>query len=628
MSLAGRTGSSAGFEGESPVDEARDRGRRRLLLGASALLVVPLAVALVVLHDPRWYPALELAQTELHVRDVGTAHTPLTGLIGRLGAVGERGSHPGPLSFFALAPVYRLAGSSAWALQVSTVVLHLSAVGAALWIGHRRGGKRLLLLTAAVVTVLLRFYGASPLTEPWNPFLPMLWWVVFVLAAWSVVEDDLALLPVAVVTGSFCAQTHVSYVGLIGGLAGCVVATVLVRGVRRRRSGSASGRTWAWLAVSAAIGVVLWVPPVLDELKRKRGNLSLLVDSFAHSPDDPIGLRRGIELLLANLDPWRLLFGQAEAKVVTELPSWSVGGLLYLAAWIASIVVAWRLRQRSLLRLDAVLGIALGFGAFSASRIYGPTWAWLMLWVWGLTALLAVAIAWTFGCAVQQGLRGSPRMGPVRVGAVSVLAVMALASAIGLASDAADVEPDDVASSRALRRLAPATVEAIDGRSGPGGGRDGRYLITWTDPIGVVGDLQAFGLANELDREGIKVGFESDKRLRAAPYLTMDPSQATAVVRLVTGPAIAVWEQKAGTLRIVVYDPRTSEERALQERLRSEIDEELRGLGLAELIPQVDNSFLGSIFLFDTNPRIPDGLIAKMGRVVALGVPSAVFIEG
>src|SRR5918998_1003381 len=100
--------------------------------GGVVLLVAPLLVALVVLHDPRWFPALELAQTELHVRDVGGSDTPLTGLIGRMGAPGEQGSHLGPSSFLALAPVYRLAGSTPWALQVSTVVLHLAAVGVAL----------------------------------------------------------------------------------------------------------------------------------------------------------------------------------------------------------------------------------------------------------------------------------------------------------------------------------------------------------------------------------------------------------------------------------------------------------------------------------------------------------------
>ena len=74
-----------------------------------------------------------------------------------------------------------------------------------------------------------RAYGAFLLTLPWNPYLPVLWWFVFVLAVWSVLADDLAMLPVAVFAGSFCMQTHISYLGLIGGL---VFVTVVVLGWR------------------------------------------------------------------------------------------------------------------------------------------------------------------------------------------------------------------------------------------------------------------------------------------------------------------------------------------------------------------------------------------------------------
>ena len=48
-------------------------------------------------------------------------HTPLIGLPGRIGTYPDQGSHPGPLSFYLLAPTYRLLGSSSWALEAGTV---------------------------------------------------------------------------------------------------------------------------------------------------------------------------------------------------------------------------------------------------------------------------------------------------------------------------------------------------------------------------------------------------------------------------------------------------------------------------------------------------------------------------
>ena len=77
---------------------------RPLLIGAGllALLALPLIVALAVLAQKRWYPILDLAMTEIRVRDVASSHPPLIGLVGRIGPLGRQGSHPGPMSFWAL----------------------------------------------------------------------------------------------------------------------------------------------------------------------------------------------------------------------------------------------------------------------------------------------------------------------------------------------------------------------------------------------------------------------------------------------------------------------------------------------------------------------------------------------
>ncbi len=70
-------------------------------------VLAPLAVAVIAQRNAHWHPVFDLAMTELRVRDVGGSHTPLIGLQGR---IGPTGSHPGPLSFYLLAPVYRLLG--------------------------------------------------------------------------------------------------------------------------------------------------------------------------------------------------------------------------------------------------------------------------------------------------------------------------------------------------------------------------------------------------------------------------------------------------------------------------------------------------------------------------------------
>ena len=79
-------------------------------------IVAPLLAAAIAQRDADWHPVFDLAMTELRVRDVGGRHTPLIGLQGR---IGPTGSHPGPLSFYLLAPVYRIFGSSAfWSRRI------------------------------------------------------------------------------------------------------------------------------------------------------------------------------------------------------------------------------------------------------------------------------------------------------------------------------------------------------------------------------------------------------------------------------------------------------------------------------------------------------------------------------
>jgi hypothetical protein len=233
------------------------------------VLALPLAVALTALHHPRWYPLGDIAQTEMRVRDVASAHPPLIGLPGRIGAFPRQGSHPGPLSFYAIFPAYRAFGASAFALQCATALLQLGAMALALWVAWRRGGPAMMLAIAAVLAVLAHNLGFDILIEPWNPYLPVMLWVAFVLAVWSVACGDLALLPIVAVVGSFCVQTHVSYVGPVCGLGAFAIGAAFV--VARRR---------AWPAVLASIGVgaIVWVPPIVEQFTTKHGNITELLD--------------------------------------------------------------------------------------------------------------------------------------------------------------------------------------------------------------------------------------------------------------------------------------------------------------------------------------------------------------
>ena len=98
---------------------------------------------------------------------------------------------------------------------------------------YRRGGAVLRCRGRVVIAVVMRAFGAFMLTLPWNPYLPVLWWFVVLLAVWSVLVRRPRDAARRGVRGTFCVQTHISYLGLVGGLG---VLAIVVVAFRRWRS--------------------------------------------------------------------------------------------------------------------------------------------------------------------------------------------------------------------------------------------------------------------------------------------------------------------------------------------------------------------------------------------------------
>jgi hypothetical protein len=588
--------------------------------GLLAVLALPLIVALVVLGRRTWYPILDLAMTELRVRDVGSSHPPLIGLVGRIGPLGRQGSHPGPLSFWVLWPFYRAFGVSSWAMEVATVALHLVAMATSLWLAFRRGGVRLMLAVAAVLAVLLHAYGPSTLTQAWNPYLPLMFFITFLLAAWSVVADDLPMLPVMVFAGSFCAQTHVPYLGLTTGLTVFVIAFASWSAYRRRKQRGTTRRFTMWIAVAAGVGVLVWTPPVLDQIFHTPGNLSVLSDYFRNPPEPPVGLRHAVDVWLVHLNPWHLVRPLVTADQTRVETGSLIPGLLFLGTWAASVVVAWRIRQRALLRLDLVLAVAVALALASMTRIFGLVWYYLVLWAWGVTALMALAVIWTAVVIVRPRLDRAAGARAAAFGIAVLAAVVALFSALTTV-DATSVDFPARRLSDTLSALVPPTAHALEQPSAPGGGRDGRYLVTLRDPVDI--GATGYGLMNELDRRGFDIGVIEAFGPGATRYRVRDPADATGVVHLAIGSEdIAAWRAKPDVREVARTDPRTRQERAEFARLRAEVIEEFNAAGLSDLVRTVDENLFG----LSLNTRVPESTRQKLVRMTTLGLPAAVFI--
>jgi hypothetical protein len=613
-------------EGRTPPGEARDTPRSPtwavVAILTTIIAVVPLSVALGVLRHPRWYPLLDMAMTELRIRDVGTRHTPLIGLPGRIEALGERGSHPGPISFWALAPFYRLFGGTAWAMQAAATTLNLIAVGLILWIGHRRAGMRLAIGFAALLVLLMRLYGPEKLTEAWNPYMPMLWWVVFLLAVWSVLCDDLPMLPVAVFAGTFCAQTHIPYSVLVAGVGTIAGAVVVVRLIRSTDAGMRQ-RTLRWSAVSLALFAVLWTPPVIDELTNDPGNISIIRESFSNPDEEPVGLgSQASRYWFGHMNPVELVDPPPIGVTFEAQP---VPGAVFFGVWTLAAAVAWRARRRhpDLALLHLVVAVALAFGLLAITRILGLPWFYLMLWAWGTTTLMLVAVVWT-GLAVHRDRNPSHEHAQawLRPG-MALVAVATVITAAAFTYDAARTPMQAPRENDAVAHLAPPTAEALRSGELPGGGGAGRYLVRWDQDALSIGS-QGYAIFLELERQGFDVGApDTYNAAGVPPHRVIEPEDATAALHYVVGAEqIEVWRDYPDAVLVDSYEPRTNEQIRRFEQLREEVRTELLAAGLDDVAELVDER----LFMAQIHPDLPTELLPKVVEMLELSLPAGVFI--
>jgi hypothetical protein len=585
-----------------------DRHPAATLAATTAIVAAPLLVALVDLGRSHWYPVLDLAMTELRVRDVFGTHTPVIGLPGRIGEHPEQGSHPGPLSFFLLAPTYRALGSTSWALQVSTVVVHVAAIAMALWIGQRRARWRGVAGVAAMLAVAIHGYGQLLLTQPWNPYVPLLAWIVVLLGTWAVLCGDTLMLIPLVVAGTLCAQTHVPYL---------LPSTVLVLGALAHAGWQRTNRRH--VVGAGVVGFVLWVPPLIDQLVNDPGNVRTLLEHFGSPPEAVLGASEGGRLALRHLDAWAGLAGftgdlEGAGRFVSAAVAWR--GALVLLVWLLAAIAAWRAGPQALRRLHAVVAAALALGLVSMTRIFGLPWYYLTLWAWGTTTVALGSVVWTalsWWRATRPGTTASVALPAL---SVVVLAVTTVASTATFA----DAEVPEARLSRAVGALAGPTYDAVLAGVGPAVGPGGRYQVRWSDAADI--GSPGFGLLDELERRGLDVAADEFFRVPVTEHRVRPRTAADAQIHLATGGYVARWRQVPGAIEVATYEPRSAEQIARADTLRGALAARLRLEGLDDVITLLDTNLFGA----SLDPRLSSADLADITELLELGQPAAVFI--
>ncbi|HTZ08033.1 MAG TPA: hypothetical protein VMB72_03110, partial [Acidimicrobiales bacterium] len=310
-----------------------------------------------------------------------------------------------------------------------------------LWAVRRRAGPRCALWAAACLGLLgLALATTGPglefleqplgaLVSPWNPYVVILPLVLCtVLCAAGATGSTLSLVG-ALLVGSVVVQSDVSTAPLVVVLVAVSGAIAAARALRRRRSpGAATGPAPTATVVGAVLGVallvVLWLPPLVQEVTGSPGNLTLLARFFtARHPTQ--ALRTGLWSVLAV--DGALVRGQRALPFVLGRAPAGAGIVLVatLGVGVAAVVVGIRRRSPFAVALGAAGLAGLVVGVASATRVVGTVFAYLVLWEVAAPLSSLVGLGVALGSPAPQGahrLRGERR----RRGVTAALVVLVL----------------------------------------------------------------------------------------------------------------------------------------------------------------------------------------------------------
>lgn len=602
----------------------RDKWRFSLVFVCVSLPIVVAVVMMIV--GVRWFPAGDMAQAELHMRGF-FERPPLVGAAGRIVSdSGFQGSHPGPSLWVAMLPVYLIGGRSSDALMAAAASVHLLSIAAVILLARRRGGWTFAGLTAFAVLAVVRSSGTDFMIEPWNPWLALLPFAVFVFLIFEVLvpsrsREESAAIPIgrldsvflslAVVVGSHCVQSHAGYALLVVPPIGLSLVAVTIR---RKRHGHSTGknhpsRVIAPLLVGIGTAFLMWSPALLDQMRRRPGNLSILWQHFG-SPEEPtLGLQKSLEIVTTQMNifgPW--LFGPGAAT--SDLVRWS-GFFAFAAVVCAGFYRAKRVH--TIPNVQVVLWTLLGFlflGSVSILRIFGPYYEYTVRWFWLLTAITLAVSSFTIFSSIR----------PVAVRKVSSLLSastlittgLLVLSSISVIQVVDRVKLPGRTDSKILGGLVDDVSREID--------RDKTYQIRFYDPYTL--NATGFGLLLELERRGFDVKVAPEFAAAALPHRTAPMDQTDEVLWVVVGPALEEALSDPALTVLATFNPRTSKQQARAKELLIEVENGLREAGRDDLVSSLDSP--GASILF-TQPPLPEDTADLVRELIGMGQPTGVF---
>jgi hypothetical protein len=370
---------------------------RQLTGLAYAVVAIPFAYALVRLatSSARLTLADDLALIDLHVRRA---------LIGKqqLGVFDHNNwNHPGPTYFYLVSLVYRVLGSNARSLFVGATALNaLAAVGCVAVVRRRTTPARALWAAIWVCALAAVLAAAGPsattysesvlgaLVSPWNPTVVLFPLLLVILLGAGAIDRSGASLVGSLLVGSYVVQTDISTLPLaavVVAVAGAVWLATLFRD-RAEPSVTEPGtrRRTRVLVVAGLVGLVLmWLPPIVQQVTNHPGNLTLLYRFFtANHPGQTVS--GSLWAVAAAFAVVVVGPGEVMGSILGGTPMHAAVAVVVciatVAVGVAVVVVGARRRSRFAVGVGVLTLVGCVAAVVAVDHVVGFVFGYLVLW--------------------------------------------------------------------------------------------------------------------------------------------------------------------------------------------------------------------------------------------------------
>ncbi len=375
------------------------------------MAVMPYILALIFIQGDS-APVADHAVLEMYVRETKN------GLI-TFGPYSRFGwHHPGPALFYVLAPVYWLFGAkSQIGLMVGAALINIASVFLIIrTILVEKIPMETRRWTAIVLIAIAAYVNVQTLADPWNPYITLMPFVLFLVLAACVGAGSIGSILPAAVVASFVVQAHIGYAPIIAIVFVSAAFCAYVFGIRvnnpciRR-----SSRFNQWLfAVSL---IICWIPVVIGELRDgQNGNLHRIIHFVgANAPSKQLVQSVSIvaqqwgKVVLYNLGVGDTDFPFQIHNIIEPNGSsiYTYGFLVILIGLSTTIIVAYRRREAFIVALSVNSLIGVICAVISVSHMVGNIAIYLVIWIAIMGAVGCVPILWLLTECIKQ-VRYSP----------------------------------------------------------------------------------------------------------------------------------------------------------------------------------------------------------------------------